>query len=102
MAGDPDFDLERLKKIFGMLNLAGMAVYDGQITRDKYADKVKKALDTVETKEEFVELLKAWHALLSRLYWWCHWYFPWGLGPSVCPRLTPEDVKEIVRLSQTS
>jgi len=104
LATDPDFDLKELKKLFCMVTPSGgaMSSYAGQKTWDKYGGEMKEALDTVQTKEEFIELGKVWHAFFSRLYWWCHWYFPWGLGPSACPRLSPEDVKEIVRLSQPS
>ena len=100
---DPDFDLKQLKKLFCQFTPSGpMTAYGGQKTRAKYSEKMVRALDTLQTKEEFVELLKAWNAFSSRLYWWYHWYFPWGIGPALCPRLSPEDIKEIARLSQTT
>ena len=68
----------------------------------KYIMETADALDTVQTKEEFVELTGALGTFVTRLYWWFHWYFPWGVGASLCPRLSPEDVKEMVRLSQTA
>jgi len=101
---DPDFDLKQLKKVFCQLTPfgGGAAGYGGQETISKYTDEMVRVLDTVQTKEEFGELLEVWNAFVSRLYWWFHWYFPWGVGPTLCPRLSPEDIKEIVRLSQTT
>jgi hypothetical protein len=75
--------------------------YGGQKSLGEYTDRTIAVLDSVKTKEEFLELLNAFQAYVTRLYWWFHWYFPWGIGPAVCRRLTPEDVKEIVRLSKT-
>jgi hypothetical protein len=72
--------------------------YGGQKLQAKYSAKMVEAWDSVQTKEELLELLKTFHAFISRLYWWFHWYFPWGIGSSLCHRLSPEDIKEIARL----
>lgn len=102
-AADPDFDLKQLKKLFCQFAPTGlMAEYGGQKTLAHYAEEMIKAFDTLETREQFIELLKTWNALASRLYWWVHWYFPWGVGPALCPRLSAEDINEIVRLSQST
>jgi hypothetical protein len=57
-----------------------------------------ESLKSIETREQFLELAKAWAAYVSRRYWWLHWYFPWGAGPAICPRRSAEDVKEMARL----
>jgi len=105
LARDPDSDLKHLKKLFHIM-FAGMAPmfaeYAGQKLVAKYIMETADALDTVQTKEEFVELIEAFGTFVTRLYWWFHWYFPWGVGASLCQRLSPEDIKEMVRLSQTT
>jgi len=101
MAADPDFKLTQLKKLFLRFSPgAEMSDYGGQTSLAKYAAKMAEAMETITTKEEFSELVKVWHVYVGRLYWWVHWYFPWGIGPTVCRRLSPEDIEEIVRLSQ--
>lgn len=100
LAMDERFGLEQLKELFRRHAPVGpMIQYGGQESLGKYSEKCLAALDTLTSKEEFILLLKAWNAYVSRLYWWVHWYFPWGIGPAVCRRLEPEDIKEIVRLS---
>jgi len=101
---DTDFDLAQIKKIFQAMIMSSSPVfaeYGGQKLQWEYSAKLVEAWDSVETREELVELLKAFHAFISRLYWWFHWYFPWGIGSSLCHRRSPEDIKEMVRLSQT-
>ena len=103
LATDPEFNLAQLKKVFYQSAPIGlMAEYGGQKTLATYAEEMVRALDTLETKDEFIELMRVWNAFASRLYWWVHWYFPWGAGPAICPRLSPDDIKEIARLSQSS
>jgi hypothetical protein len=77
------------------------AEYGGQKTLGKYVEEMVGVSDTLQTKEEFIELLGVFQAFSSRLYWWFHWYFPWGVGPALCHRLSPEDIKEMVGLSGT-
>jgi len=105
LAKDSNFELKQVKQMFcdisklGNINL--LVMYGGQKSLGRYIDEMIRAFDMLQTKEEFIELLDAFQAYVSRLYWWFHWYFPWGVGPALCRRLSPEDIKEIVRLSQT-
>lgn len=102
LANNPDFELNHLKELFiQSVPVGPFAAYGGQATMDKYGNEMLKALDTVQKKEEFIELLDAWQVFISRLYWWIHWYFPWGVGPALCRRLSEEDIREIERLSAT-
>ena len=104
LAMDPDFTLAQAKKIF-TTNMGAsefLAEYGGQKLQWKYTAAVLEGWDAVETKEELLELLNAYWAYMNRLYWWFHWYFPWGIGASLCHRRSPEDIKEMVRLSQTT
>jgi hypothetical protein len=105
LTADPDFSLLQATKLFTDLSMPQgnqmlLVEYGGQKRLGDGIDLVIGALDTLESKDEFLELLTALQSYASRLYWWFHWYFPWGLGTS-CQRLTPEDIKEIARLSQT-
>jgi len=105
LAMDPDFELKHVKKWFRdtlLGNAAMFAEYGGQESLAHYTGEMTKALDTVQTKEEFVELIKAFNAYLARLYDWFYWYFPWGVGPPLFQRVSPEDIKEIKRLSRIS
>jgi hypothetical protein len=93
LGADPQFDLEHLKKMY--LAIYGsapfFAKYSGQKLVGKYTEEMKNVIPAIETKEAFFELLGAFQAFMSRLYWWFHWYFPWGAGPAVSRRLSPED-----------
>lgn len=105
LAMDPDFELKHVKKMFCDMSARGVATfveYGGQKTLAKYLDEMLTALDTVQTKEEFVELLKAFKAYVTRCYAWFDFYIPWGLGPAGFQRRSPEYLKEMIRLSQTS
>ena len=102
LATDPDFELKHIKKMFCAAAPASFGEYAGQKSVANDAKEMVGALDTVQTKEEFVELMKAFQAYVGRLYAWFHWYFPWGVGPSLFQRVSPEDIKEIKRLSQIS
>jgi hypothetical protein len=85
-----------------MMDSEFLAEYGGQKLQWKYTEAVINIWDTIESREELFGLLNAYWVYMSRLYWWFHWYFPWGVGASLCHRLSPDDVKEIERLSQTT
>ena len=106
LAADPNFNLNQVKQVFRDISqtedLFLLTEYSGQKTLGIYLDKMVKVLDVIDTKEEFSELLDVFRAYLSRRYCWFHYYFPWGLGPSAFQRIEPEDVKEMMRLSQIS
>ena len=105
LATDPRFDLKQLRAVFDIYDATGapfFAEYGGQHMQAKATEAVAEAWDSVTSRDELAELLKSYHAFISRLYWWFHWYFPWGVGPALCHRVSPEDIKEMVRLSQPS
>jgi hypothetical protein len=76
--------------------------YGGQKTLEDMSVRLVSCLDSLGSKHDFAELLRAWAAYVNQLYYWCHWYFPWIAGPSVCPRISREDVKEMQRLLETA
>jgi len=105
LTADPDYDLPQLRKLLCDISKPHgehtlLVEYGGQQHLGDAIDLTLEALDTVTTKDEFTELVSALQSYASRLYWWFHWYFPWGVGTS-CQRLTPEDIREIARLSRT-
>ena len=75
-----------------------MLQYGGQETLAKHAASVLEIMDQLTTREAFMALFDAWMTFVNRLYWWLHWYFPWGIGPALFPRLTEHDLDEINRL----
>jgi hypothetical protein len=97
MVNDPRYDLDQLKDILRRFTPTDTS-YSGQNILGSMAKRVLACLDTLGSKADFLELLGSWACLVARLYWWCHWYFPWNAGPAVCRRTSKEDVKEMQRL----
>jgi hypothetical protein len=98
-AEDPNFDLAHAKRVFlGFVPTGPMLQYAGQETLAKHAEPVREIMDQLTAREDFLALFEAWMTFVNRLYWWLHWYFPWGIGPALFPRLTEHDVDEINRL----
>jgi hypothetical protein len=58
-----------------------------------YAD----ALDTLETKEQYVELTGAMMTYVIRMHRWIHFIFPWNLGVAF-PHRKPDEVQNFSRL----
>ena len=108
LAANPDFGLKQAKQLFCDISQSGNVFilagsgFGGQKGLAKYIQAMIDVFDTVQTKEEFIELLDAFGAYVARLWLWFHWYFPWGLGPAVFQRIETEDLQEMLRLSQTS
>lgn len=99
LVADPDFDLANAKTVFQRFLPSGpMLEYAGQETLAKHAAPVAEIMDQITTRESFMALISAWMTFVNRLYWWLHWYFPWGIGPALFPRLTEHDLDEINRL----
>jgi hypothetical protein len=96
-AGDPVYSLDALKDLLRKFTITDLS-YGGQNQWGEMAKKVQAAINDVSNREHFTELAKAYHAYVNRRYWWIHWYFPWGAGPAICPRVSAEDVKEMARL----
>lgn len=99
--GNPIYSLEALKDMLHN-TIPTEWGWAGQYQMGELARKVLDSFGSIETREQFVELAKAWNAYVSRRYWWLHWYFPWGAGPAICPRISAEDVREMARLLETA
>ena len=106
LAADPNFNLEQVKQVVRDIaqteDLFLLVEFSGQKTLGVYVNKLVNTLDFIKTKEEFQEVLDAFRAYFSRRYCWFHYYFPWGIGPGAFQRIEPDDVKEMMRLSQIS
>jgi len=101
LAHDPEMSLGSAKKVFQAIIMSSspiFAEYGGQHIQGKYSLKLEAAWDSCQQREDLIGLLEAYSALISRLYWWFHWYFPWGAGPIISRRVSAVDVKEMQRL----
>lgn len=99
---DPLFTLEHLKKLFRLYVplSAEFLGYCGFKKLWEFAKSILEVLDTVDSKVELKELLTSLAIYVSNLHTWVHHRFPWGIG-ALFPRKSPEEIKELCRLSQT-
>lgn len=58
------------------------------------------ALDTLETKEEYVQLTGAMMTYVIRMHRWIHYIFPWNLGVAF-PHRKPAEVAAFSRILAT-
>jgi hypothetical protein len=105
LARDPELSPGTIKKVFKaiiMLSSPFFAEYGGQRIQGKYSKEMLEVWDSCETREDLILLLEAYENVIQRLYWWFHWYFPWGVGPAISRRVSADDVKEMQRLIDAS
>jgi hypothetical protein len=105
LARDPGFNYRNIKRVFWAIVADGVrftAIYGGQKLIAAATASVYESMDSVCSAEDMASLLETYHTYLSQLYWWFHWYFPWGIGPVLCHRQSLDDIKEMVRLSGQS
>jgi len=104
LAANPDFGLAEAKMMFEDISLTQsgnmyvLITYGGQKSLGKFIHSMVDAFKTINTRDEFVELLDTFGAYVSRLWAWMHWYYPWGIGPAVFQRVESEDLEEMQRL----
>jgi hypothetical protein len=65
----------------------------------KLCNDIVVSLDTVETKEEFADLIWSWENYVNRLNKWFSLVFPWHLGLDF-PRRGQKEINEMARLSR--
>jgi hypothetical protein len=96
---DPDFTLEQCKKMFGYLHvLNNFLGYAGLEKLHDFTKKLTASFDTIETKEEMLELMISYFNYVHIMYGWIHAKFPWGLGSGIYRKKTPEEIKELAKL----
>jgi hypothetical protein len=80
--GDETFSLEQCKSVFRWVNLINVdfLAYCGFTRFGTFVHQVIERFELIETKDELLELVKAWYAYANRMYLWVHQAFPWGLG----------------------
>jgi len=105
LASDPEVNTKTVKEAFNALVMSSspfLGQFAGQELQAKYSKMVMEVLDSAEKREEVIELLTTYHMLISRLYWWFHWYFPWGLGTAGYQIRSVADLRELARLELNS
>ena len=99
MDKEPSFTLDQLKILFRE-NIPKVSAFLGACSFTTTWDLVQNcldAMDSIESKEQFRELLDEFCIYITTLYMWIHLYFPWNIG-ELFPHRKAEDVKEMVEL----
>ncbi len=99
LARDPSFTLDQLKTMARTF-LPQPAEFSGYCGMEKlwcYTQDLLASLDTVSTREDFLELINAMLQYGANLNSWIHHYFKWEMGSSF-PRRTKEQVQEMAAL----
>ena len=100
VAEEESFSLEQMK-IMARLYLPVGSEFLGYCGLKKvweFAQDVTGALDSLETKDEYKELLNSFNTYVSVLHGWVHHYFPWNLG-ELFPQKSKREVMKMAELS---
>jgi len=94
-----DMELKTLNRITKEFLVATFNVFEfmtdmGLTNMHQMGQMYADALDTLETKEQFVELTGAMMTYVIRMHRWIHFIFPWNLGVSF-PHRKPEEIQAI-------
>ena len=95
----PDVELPTLIKmtrefLTGTFNVFEFMTDLGLTNMHEIGQMFSDALDTLETKEEYVELTGSMMTYVIRMHRWIHFIFPWNLGVAF-PHRQPEEVAAI-------
>jgi hypothetical protein len=79
---DPAFTLEHMKKLFRAFDPQYTVYlgYSGFETLETFGRAFLDAMDTMSTKDEFIETLTALLRYANKLAAWSFHYFPWAIG----------------------
>jgi len=98
---DPTFTVDQLKTLFKYSTvLAVFLRYCGLKKVLTFRNNILEAFDTIQTKEQFKEVVMSYLCYISRLQLWCHHYFPWAVGVTLMPQKKPEELKEMLKLME--
>jgi hypothetical protein len=100
VAEEERFDLEHMKTMARLYLPVGSEFlgYCGLKKIWEFAQDVVGALDTLETKDEFKELLNSFNVYVGVTHGWIHHYFPWILG-EIYPQKKRKDILQMAELS---
>ncbi|MEX3960277.1 hypothetical protein [Trinickia sp. EG282A] len=95
----PDVELPTLVKmtrefLTGTFNVFEFMTDLGLTNMHQIGQMYSDALDTLETKEEYVQLTGAMMTYVVRMHRWIHFIFPWNLGVAF-PHRKPHEVASI-------
>ncbi len=101
VADVPGFSLDQLKamlRIFAPVS-AEFIGYCGLETVWAFTKRTLDLLDTLDSSEEFIELVASLARYVNKIMSWTHHYFPWGIGV-LFPQKTAEDINDFRRLAK--
>ena len=105
MAKKPELDLNIIRIItraaidesfHPTLFLSDLGLSDMHIVGKCYLD----ALDSLESKEDYIELTGSFFTFCPRLHRWVHYIFPWNIGIGAFPQRDSEEMKEIISIAE--
>lgn len=95
----PDVELPTLVRmtrefLTGTFNVFEFMTDLGLTNMHQVGQTFSDALDTVQTKEEYVELTGTMMTYVIRMHRWIHFIFPWNLGVAF-PHRKPAEIAEL-------
>ena len=100
VAEEEQFNLDHLKTMAKIYLPIGSEFlgYCGLKKIWEFAQDVVGVLDSLETKEDYKELISAFNNYVAIVHGWIHHYFPWNLG-ELFPHKTKSEIQKLVELS---
>lgn len=101
VAEEDHFNLDHLKTMAHIYLPIGSEFlgYCGLKTIWEFAQEVTGALDTLESKEDYKELISAFNNYVAVVHGWIHHYFPWKLG-ELFPQKKKQEIKRMAEFSE--
>lgn len=99
----PDMELATMNKITREFLTATFNVFEfmtdlGLTNMHEIGQMYADSLDTLETKEDYVELTGAMMTYVIRMHRWIHYIFPWNLGVAF-PHRQPLEIGAIAKIT---
>jgi len=99
----PDVELQTLTRMTREFLSATFNVFEfltdlGLTNMHEIGQAYADSLDTLETKDEYVQLTGAMMTYVIRMHRWVHFIFPWNLGVAF-PHRTPSEVASIAAIA---
>jgi hypothetical protein len=100
VAEEKSFSLDHLKTLARLYLPLGpeFLAFCGLKKIHEFTKDVLNALDSVNSKEDYKELINALNTYAAVLHGWIHHYFPWNIG-ELFPQKKKEEILEMMRLS---